>query len=1229
MHATHQPPLRVFYAAGPGDIVNSLRAWAAGGEDPSQLAKTYSSEFYDRAQQEAWHARAVSSHPRADAFRHGRIEARHLPAWHQRRHGLAYHLEQVLYGLRLCWQALTFRAQVAVISDGAGWLPIFFLLSLVGCRVVLSLHCTNQSAAARPHAKPGLRQQVDRFFFRHGVSGVLAVSSRVAQECQSALGERYVPVKRFFPQYPGFVSALPPQVNRAGPILYVGRIEANKGVGELLEAYDALRPHQDLVYCGEGSLLPGLRQAVKTRGLSARVHLLGNLQAQELIRLYREAACVVVPTRSDFAEGFNKVIAEGLLFGKPVIATHVCPSALEFREQVRVIAPDSAAALRDAMEETLKNLHPEFNFADLSALADPTQGWGAQLGALVGKRKATMRLGYLVPEFPTQTHAFFWREVQGLTAEDVDVHLYSTRRPAKARCRHAFAAQARAETTYLFPPRPQAVLALLRSKPAAWAAAWEYLQSLKGIGRFGNAKRLGLLLTAAEWAAAVDAQPVDHVHVHSCADAAHLAAVLHRLRGVPYSLSLHGDPEIYGAHQREKMATAAQVFPVTQALQQRLVAAGLAPTEKVQVVRMGVDTTEFQPQPTKPADADFQFITVARLNRMKGHRFALHALAQLNAEGHPFHYHIAGEGAERTALELLVAELDLDAAVTFHGSCGEARVRQLLQQADAFILPSFGKGEAAPVCVMEAMACGLPVVSTRVGGTPELIQDGQTGLLVPQQDVGALAEALAQILTRPDFAHSLGRAAREHAAQTFDYQRCARQLRQGIRPPLPARPVPVGQRPRILAVVEQCHPQWPSVPLVTFQWVRHLAPHADITLLTHARNKLALEAAGLPVKIVALEESALIRSFYRLVTRILPGNGQNWPLLHSLTYPVYAAFDRQVAQCYQAATAAGQRWDLLWGLSPILPRYPYSLAQANDRPPFVLGPVNGGVPFPTAFAATAKQEFAQFNFLRRLGQWLPGYRATYAASDLVLAGSRHTEAHLRDNLRVPDARLAYCPENGVTDAFFAHPVPQRRPGQALRLLFAGRLTAYKGCDMAIEALARLPESVRAEVKLDIVGEGPQRAELEALAAQHDLSAHITFVGKVAPEAMPHLYAAAHVFCFPSVREFGGAVVMEAMAAGLPCLTVDHGGIGEYVTFETGAKIAPTSRENIIAFLADEITTLRADEPLRATLGTHAREQAHQFGWAHKADAMLTRMLELVHADRNPVRPTAKRPSLAA
>jgi len=106
-----------------------------------------------------------------------------------------------------------------------------------------------------------------------------------------------------------------------------------------------------------------------------------------------------------------------------------------------------------------------------------------------------------------------------------------------------------------------------------------------------------------------------------------------------------------------------------------------------------------------------------------------------------------------------------------------------------------------------------------------------------------------------------------------------------------------------------------------------------------------------------------------------------------------------------------------------------------------------------------------------------------------------------------------------------------------------------------------------------------RDSLERQAVRLGLSEEVEFAGLVSPEQMPEEFLRSDLFCFPLIREFGGAVVLEAMAAGTPCVVVDHGGIGEYVTSECGIKIRPQSREYLVIRFADALIRLSADQDL--------------------------------------------------
>lgn len=413
------------------------------------------------------------------------------------------------------------------------------------------------------------------------------------------------------------------------------------------------------------------------------------------------------------------------------------------------------------------------------------------------------RIGYLVPEWPTQTHAFFWRELSALRALGDEVVLLSTRRPDPKACQHHFAVEAHATTAYLFPPRLPTALRWLAVRPTQARAALAYIGALEESSLRQRGKVLALLLCAADLAARVEARSIEHLHVHSCADAAHVAALCHVLCGVPYSLTLHGDLPVYGVDHARKMAAAAFVVAVTRPLQQQLVQKVGLPVARAPVISMGVDTSAFQLVPRPLMGGGLHVVTVARLHPNKGHFQVLAAVKRAREEGLDIRYSIAGEGPFRPGIEAKIKELGLSACVRMCGSIGEQEVLALLAASDLFVLASIGLGEAAPVSVMEAMATGMPVLCTKIGGTADMIHDGIDGLLVEQDDVPALLAAFRTLATDPAARARLGAAAREQACRTFDHHLCAKQLHNAIH----AAGGAIGARADISTAHESCVPE--------------------------------------------------------------------------------------------------------------------------------------------------------------------------------------------------------------------------------------------------------------------------------------------------------------------------------------------------------------------------------------------------------------------------------------
>jgi glycosyltransferase involved in cell wall biosynthesis len=392
-------------------------------------------------------------------------------------------------------------------------------------------------------------------------------------------------------------------------------------------------------------------------------------------------------------------------------------------------------------------------------------------------------LGYLVPEFPSQTHAFFWREIRELRALGAEVRIVSTRRPSVDTGRHAFSQQAAAETTYLHPPPLVQALRTLLGNSRQVRQALDYVRGLDGLSARDFSRILALLPHAAHLARWAQRNGVTHVHVHSCADALHVVALARFLGGPTYSATLHGDLQVYGRHHAQKLAGAKFVAAVTTPLLEQLRTEAGVDESRLLYCPMGIDPEHFVPAlKTEPQHA-LRCIMVARLNAAKGHHYALEAVRRLLDDGVAVHLDILGSGPHEPQVRAGVEELHLAQAVTLHGSRSEDEVLAALQSSHVLLLPSCGLGEAAPVAVMEAMACGLVPVASIIGGTPDMIEDGVDGYLVPQRDAASLAERIRSLAEDPQRRGRMGHAARQTAVAEFSARRGAERLLTRIRQP--------------------------------------------------------------------------------------------------------------------------------------------------------------------------------------------------------------------------------------------------------------------------------------------------------------------------------------------------------------------------------------------------------------------------------------------------------------
>lgn len=417
-----------------------------------------------------------------------------------------------------------------------------------------------------------------------------------------------------------------------------------------------------------------------------------------------------------------------------------------------------------------------------------------------------LRIGFFIPEFPGQTHIFLWRERQALAELGVDADLVSTRPPPRSVASHSWAAEAQAQTRYLLPLSgggPGIVAELLRSGPGGWARGLGAALTAEAPGLKGRLRMLGLLAMGARLKRIAREQGWNHVHVHSCADSLNIAMFAQRLGGPSYSLTLHGPTlEGYGPNQRQKWRHARFATIISRLLTgvaRRDIGPDLPAV--VNIAPMGVDLSQIRRaapwQPPAPG-GPLRIFSCGRLNAVKGHDHLIRSVEILRARGIDARLEIAGEdeqggGGYHRHLDALIAQKGLGAAVTLLGAVSEGAVRDALERAHVFALSSLNEGIS--VAIMEAMAMEMPVVVTDVGGNHELIETGRDAILVPPDDPGAMAEAIARLHADPAEARRLAQASRAKVAAEFHHRRSAEAVADGLARSLPGAREALGRAP--------------------------------------------------------------------------------------------------------------------------------------------------------------------------------------------------------------------------------------------------------------------------------------------------------------------------------------------------------------------------------------------------------------------------------------------------
>lgn len=412
---------------------------------------------------------------------------------------------------------------------------------------------------------------------------------------------------------------------------------------------------------------------------------------------------------------------------------------------------------------------------------------------------------------------------------------------------------------------------------------------------------------------------------------------------------------------------------------------------------------------------------------------------------------------------------------------------------------------------------------------------------------------------------------------------------------------------RVLIIAEAANPELTSVALIGHSLSQALGEVCDAHLVTESRNADSLLKAGVPAGFFTAIANPAQRIAFRIATVLRGGTSLGWTIHSALTTLAYPLFERKVWRHFSGRLRNGE-FDLVHRITPLSPTTPSYLAGRLVKigVPLILGPLNGGIPWPAGFDQVRLAEREWLGYFRDIYRILPGLKATRKLASALVLASRHTYGEVTGNRPDLENKAVWLPENAIDPARFPEVHIEPPPpvaGAPLRVAFLGRLVPYKGADMLLEAA--MPLLRDGKIILEIIGDGPQMPELKAMVAREHLENAVEFPGWVAHEKVRGHLSKAQLFAFPSVREFGGGVVLEAMALGLAPVVLDYGGPAELIPEGCGTVVPIGGREEIIRSFREVLSTQAADPASVHATGLRAQRhvRAH-FTWSAKARQLL-------------------------
>ncbi len=403
---------------------------------------------------------------------------------------------------------------------------------------------------------------------------------------------------------------------------------------------------------------------------------------------------------------------------------------------------------------------------------------------------------------------------------------------------------------------------------------------------------------------------------------------------------------------------------------------------------------------------------------------------------------------------------------------------------------------------------------------------------------------------------------------------------------------------RVAVVAEHASARWGGEAILPLHYFRHLrARGVEAWLVVHERARGELDGILTPADRARVEyvpETAV----QRVVSRV----GRKFP--PSVNYFVFQLVVRLLTQLRARRVArrlvAERGVNVVHQPIPVSPKE-FSLFHSVGAP-VVIGPMNGGMKYPRAFRRRQSRIVRAFvRGARWVSQALNRLIPGKLRAEVLLVANERTRAALPAGVR---GRVLTLVENGVDLALWqANPARPIELGRPARFVFVGRLIDWKGVDLLLEAFAHVVRGC--DARLDVIGQGGKRAQLEELSAKLGLENVVRFRGWLPQEQCAQELKSATALVLPSLFECGGAVVLEAMACGLPVVAANWGGPADYLDSSCGILVEPVSRIGFIDGLAEAMRELAANPEFGRRLGDAGRRKVvREFDWQRKVDRIL-------------------------